>query len=119
MTSIIYSLSLGFILFLIVCYNIEIESILYLQQSSMGSSLQYSVATAGMLKPSTLEPVLKEYESFIVGFSFASFEMKSANLINATKCSYSDKARLNEEELSVYGVTPSVFDATYSEYLEI
>ena len=60
MTSIIYSIALGFIIFLIVTYNLQLKSIQLIQLKSKGAYFRISVnGQYDLIKPETFDTILK------------------------------------------------------------
>jgi len=60
MTSIIYSIALGFIIFLIVTYNLQLKSIQLIQLKSKGAYFRISVnGQYDLIKPETFDAILK------------------------------------------------------------
>ena len=60
MTSIIYSIALGFIIFLIVSYNLQIKVTQLTALQSEGAYLKLNTLTQTLLIPEQLEPVMRE-----------------------------------------------------------
>ena len=57
-TSIIYSLALGFIIFLIVSYNLQLESSILLTIKSKGAKLQLEGSDSNDIYPAQIDPIL-------------------------------------------------------------
>jgi len=75
MTSIIYSLSLGFIIFLLVCYNLQIKNITLLSYQSKGCDVRVESSYPGYLIPFYIEYILDFYQDDVADFGYASFDL--------------------------------------------
>ena len=71
MTSIIFSLALGFIVFLIVSYNLQIKSSTLLNLKLKGSYLILS-NNEDVLSPGIFDPLLKKHKDKIQAFTYIS-----------------------------------------------
>ena len=58
MTSIIFSLAIGFIVFLIVSYNLQIKSSSLINLKKEGSYMVLSTSLEGVLSPVIFDPIL-------------------------------------------------------------
>ena len=109
MTSIIYSLALGFIIFLIVSYNLQLQTAIAVEQKEEGSTIQISTVGLQVLKPGYIENTLKEFYDNIEAFSYLTHEVERWNSNGISSATVSDRARLNEKEMQVVGVSPQIF----------
>ena len=78
MTSIIYSIALGFIIFLIVTYNLQLKSIQLIQLKSKGAYFRISVnGQYDLIRPETFDPILKTHSKNISSFSYVIAPIKN------------------------------------------
>lgn len=78
MTSIIYSIALGFIIFLIVVYNLQLKSIQLMQLKSKGAYFRISVnGQYDLIKPETFDPILQSHYANISSFSYVLAPIKN------------------------------------------
>jgi FtsH-binding integral membrane protein len=61
MTSIIFSLAIGFIVFLIVSYNLQIKSSSLLNLKKQGTYLVLSTSTDNAISPTIFDPIIRRY----------------------------------------------------------
>jgi len=59
MTSIIFSLAIGFIVFLIVSYNLQIKSSTLINLKRQGSYMVLSTSVEGIITPTVFDPILR------------------------------------------------------------
>ena len=78
MTSIIYSIALGFIIFLIVSYNLQLKSIELQQLAEYGTYLRLNTKAYSAIDPEQLDPVLKRNSDIIKGFSYITMDSKAS-----------------------------------------
>lgn len=119
MTSIIFSLALGFIVFLIVSYNLQITSSSLLNLMSRGSYLVLSTNAVGVIDPQMFDPILSRHMDTIKSFSYVASQLSRLPSANIKALQVSDRARINLVNVGVYGVMPSMFDSTVSDFLDI
>lgn len=104
MTSIIYSIALGFIIFLIVSYNLQLKSIQLNQLNRKGAYLWIQSDNNEMINVTQMDPVLKENKDIIKSFTFASFNMGRTKNANISYTSLGDYARINNPNVNIYAV---------------
>ena len=61
MTSIIFSLAIGFIIFLIVSYNLQITQSSLLRLMNRGSYLSLSTTVEGVISPQVFDPIIARH----------------------------------------------------------
>lgn len=76
LTSIIYSLALGFIIFLIVSYNLQIKTTQLTQLKKQGAYFMLESDFVGGIQPSIVEPILKKHEDKIASFTMVTPDVK-------------------------------------------
>ena len=78
MTSIIYSIALGFIIFLIVSYNIQISSTQLIELSNKGAYFQISSwKPYDLLKYEEFDQLLMKNEDVIESFAYVTPDLKN------------------------------------------
>ena len=111
LTSIIYALTLGCIIFLLVTANLEIQSISAMEEMSNADISLISDGNASIDSTITDE-ILKEYESSISDFGYTTAELVTYQ--GGAKVKWSDRANLFPKKVSMYGVQPSkLLDKSY------
>ncbi len=75
MTSIIFSLAIGFIVFLIVSYNLQIKSSSLLNLKKKGTYLVLSTNTDNAISPSIFDPILRKHQDKIAAHSYVTFQL--------------------------------------------
>ncbi len=65
MTSIIFSLAIGFIVFLIVSYNLQIKSSTLINLKRQGSYMVLTTPIEGVITPTVFDPILRRNEDKI------------------------------------------------------
>ena len=117
MTSIIYSISLGFIIFLVVSSTLVLASTQSQSLQEEGAYLQFRANMANMISPRLFDKVLKDHEDIIEDFGFITPRLTNLERANAVKVEITDVSRIKSEEVEVYGVSPSLIDASVSDYM--
>ncbi len=79
--------------------------------------IHLSSKAPGFLTPSTIDPVLKLHKASIKAFSYATFDITRIAQSGVNSASMSDRARIEEVSVGLYGVMPSQFDSTYKQFL--
>ena len=120
MTVAIYAMSIGFLIMIVVAYNLEIYNSLVEQKMEEGSYL-HMVATGGStLKPSQIEPYLREVDHLIKYHSWETFETRQSALeLNTNDAFLSDELTLLNFPMNIHGVTPFFIDSLITEYMSI
>mmetsp|Transcript_5162 Transcript_5162/g.7941 ORF Transcript_5162/g.7941 Transcript_5162/m.7941 type:complete len:177 (+) Transcript_5162:1910-2440(+) len=77
MTSIIYSLALGFIIFLIVSYNLQIKTTQLTALQKEGAYLKLNTMTQTLLTPGQFDPVMRANADLVEGFSYITPDLKN------------------------------------------
>jgi hypothetical protein len=73
MTSIIFSLAIGFIVFLIVSYNLQIKSSSLLNLKKQGTYLVLSTKLDNVISPIIFDPIIKKHQDKIAAHSYVTF----------------------------------------------
>lgn len=76
MTSIIFSLALGFIVFLIVSYNLQIRSSSLINLKRRGAYITLSSANDyTVLNPAIMDPILRRHQDKIKSFAYVTYQL--------------------------------------------
>lgn len=111
MTSLIYSMSLGFIIFLIVSYKLQINSTEIMELGRKGGYLTLSAKDTSLITPLTFDVPMKFNKQLIDSWGYVSYHMHKVPSAMIKETATSDKARIDYDDIDLYGVQPSVFDA--------
>jgi ABC-type antimicrobial peptide transport system permease subunit len=123
-TSILYALSLGFIIFINIAYQIQVSSISEDKKREAGA---YMLASAwGNIDPQTgrvpalyskdLEYVKRTFPEVIEDFTWITKELRDS-YPNAVNLQASNLGRWNFDTQRVYGVSPNFFRTAFSDYV--
>jgi hypothetical protein len=75
-TAIIYSLALGFIIFLIVSYTSQLKWSQLLTLKDAGSVLSVTDKNGNAIKPYYFDPILYEHMDIIEDFAYITYDLK-------------------------------------------
>jgi ABC-type antimicrobial peptide transport system permease subunit len=125
-TTIMYSLSLGFIIFISVAYSIQIATFAYQKQQSSGSLLQ---VRGGGYNPSTrsldsikmkaqFEELTQNYSNIIKQHAWITYELRDV-LYNYPTTKVTNLGRIYDATQRIYGVTPNIFHAAIQGFLHV
>lgn len=127
LTTIIYSLGLGFIIFLHIAQKVQIQTPQlhelrlragYLQVSN-SFDLQYSQVqvdhTEDAMYPRLIEPVLEANQDLIDHFTWIPRELGRLEDLRIKNTFMSDYSRQSSHDVGIYGVQPSLLKATQEE----
>lgn len=117
MTSIIYSISLGFIIFMIVSYTLVLRSTQSETLQREGAFLQFSARHANMISPEFFDPIFQEHRDLIEDFGYITPRLTDLERANAIKVFAGDYSRIHKVEVEAYGVQHSVSGASVSDYM--
>lgn len=118
MTSIIYSIALGFIIFLIVSYQLQLKSTALQKLAGTGVYLQYHSGNQNSIKNEYFDPIFKRNTDIISQFSYIPPDAKNINEAQINKFSSTDKAKIEKISTNVYGVQPNIFEATLPDFIK-
>jgi hypothetical protein len=116
MTSIIYSMSLGFIIFLIVSYKLQISATELRKLQRKGAYLSLTTIDQTLITPDSLDAALRFNEDLIEAHGFITPAMSDLPQALIDSMYAGDYARLNVEEIEVFGIQPSVFNASLDDF---
>ena len=71
------------------------------------------------MSPIIVESALWNHRANIESFAYATFDMIKISSSEIATVTISDRARVNENEVGMYGVSPLVFDATIDQFLKV
>ncbi|CDW87905.1 family protein [Stylonychia lemnae] len=121
LTAIIYSLALGFVIFLVIAYKIQLQTMRLHEMRFRASYIQIQVEqNQPALIPKYIEPVLKNImiTDYIKAFSWIPREINRVKDLKLMTTRIVDHSRRNQFKIGLYGVTPSLFDSCHDELLE-
>lgn len=103
MTSIIFSISIGFIIFLVVIYRLQIQTTKLLRLQDDGAYFQIE-GRRGYMKPELFDPILQLHKENITEFAFITSNLQGDPMYNVKETLGSDKARAISKSIDVHGV---------------
>lgn len=118
MTSLIYSIALGFIIFLIVSYQLQLKSTELQNLANTGVYLQYHSGNQNTIKTEYFDAIFKKNTDIISEFSYIPPDAKNINEAQINRFSSVDKAKIEKIGSNVYGVQPNIFEATLPEFIK-
>ena len=127
-TTIMFALSVGFIIFIMVSYSSTISGFIYQQKSSHGSLMRIEASGETDSKPNTIDKVseLEQYcsvraKDYISGFTWTSATFGS--VVKGTNWGDSPSiwniGRTFGEAQRLYAITPNYYDVAFPEFLII
>ena len=119
MTSLIFSLALGFIIFLIVSYNLQIQNASLMNLQKKGSYLIINSDEFEAVKPEIFDPVIRQHMDKIESFSYVSYDLARTANQEIKSIKASDRARIKSFDIGLYAVTPSIFDSMISDFVKV
>jgi len=75
MTSIIFSLAIGFIVFLIVSYNLQIKSSSLITLKRQGSYMVLDTILEGVITPTIFDPIIRRNQDKIQSHSYITYQL--------------------------------------------
>ena len=118
MTALIYSISLGFIIFLVVSSSLVLTSTQKASLQDSGAYLQFSANYENMISPTTFDRILKENADIIEDFGFITPKLSSILSANVAKVAALDYSRIHSIPVDVFGVQSSVSDASIDDFMQ-
>jgi len=119
LTAIIYSLALGFIIFLIVSYKLQVDSTILMTQKEKGTYFLLNNYKGDAMSPSRIEPIIARNMDKISSFSWVTADIVNFEGNQVKDVYLSDFSRLNKKYTGTYGVTPNVFSSTINTFLDV
>jgi hypothetical protein len=119
MTALIYSISLGFIIFLVVSSSLVLTSTQKEALQESGAYLQFSANFENMISPQAFDGILKEHADIIEDFGFITPKLSSIMSANVVKVAASDYSRIHSIPVDVFGVQPAVSDASINDFMQL
>lgn len=117
MTSIIYSIALGFIIFLIVSARLQMRTIRLQSVQYEGAYLILKTDTPELLKPPQFDAVLRQHSGIIREYAYITAQATNGGA-NFRRTQVADKARISRAEVSVYASQPHVFETLLELYTQ-
>lgn len=102
MTSIIYSIALGFVIFLVVVYNLQIRVTQLQQLQAAGAYFKISMkGTGNYIEPEIFDPILKQFADSIESFSYITTAMNKDQQYDIKNAQASDNSRINSLKIDI------------------
>lgn len=118
--AIIYSLALGFIIFILVSAKLIILQSKLVTLSYQGSYPNLIADNVGpYLMPSRLDPLIKQNLDIIDSFTYITYDILKLKATEISNMIASDNSRINSISANYYGILPSFFNVTGYELLDI
>jgi hypothetical protein len=119
-TILIYALSVGFLIMIIVAYNLEIQNSTAITQLEQGHYLYFRMTNQGSLTPTLLETRLQAVDNLIDVLAYETWGTKEGIDVNGYDNLYaSDHLKLIEMESNMYGVTPFFQQTLMNKYIKM
>ena len=107
MTISIYAMSIGFLIMIVVAYNLQISNSKIQREMKNGSYLQIKSSTSDYISPIDVEPFLENCTSIIDAISWETHDLASPyQNISVSSLISSDELTLIQITSHLYGVTP-------------
>jgi len=118
-TALMYSLSLGFIIFITVSLNQEINNVAYQIQAMRGSLL--TIWNGHGINQQMIENHINEHMSdFIESYAWMTEDLRGFLGRNGYRdVTVSHRGKLYDVDARIIGVSPSIFDATLSQFIKV
>lgn len=123
-TSILYALSLGFIIFINVAYNIQIATLS--EDAKRGAGAYMYVVVGGSIDPTTghtpgfykrdMEYVKNAFPTIVDDYAWVTKEIRNA-YPEAVNLYVTNIGRWNDDVQRVFGVSPNFFRVAFSQYI--
>lgn len=118
MTVAIYAMSIGFLIMIVVSYNLEIINAQALQRLQEGTYLSMDATGTTVFSPYEIEPKLKEIEDLIEYHAYESHNLKYwYENINIKDIFAGDDQSLIQIPIDIYGVSPYHANTHIQEYI--
>ena len=118
LTSMIFSMALAFLIFLMVQYRLITMIVKQNIMQRIGSYPFMSSPNENSFKVAEFDAALKANSHLIQEFNWISFELQRIKKGKADKTIVSDQATLSTYDVAPYGVPPSIFSTTGSYYMQ-
>lgn len=119
-TILIYAMSVGFLIMIVVAYNLEIQNSTAITQLEQGHYLYFRMSTYGSLTADLVEAKLKPVEELIDYLAYETWGTKTGNDIEGyDNMLTSDHLQLIELKTNLYGITPFFEETLMKKYLKI
>jgi hypothetical protein len=118
MTICIYAMSIGFLIMILVSYNLELTNAAATQRLLEGTYLSFDVPRSSVVTPYEIESYLKPVEQYIEYHSYESHQIDNwYTYIGERELFVSDDLALIQLPVSVLAVSPYHTDTLISEYV--
>lgn len=118
MTIAIYAMSIGFLIMIVVAYNLQISNSQIQKEMVNGSFLQVKSTQNDYLMPSEIEPTLESVSNLIDFISWETHDLSSPyQNISVSSLISSDELTLIQISTHLYGVTPFYTKSIKNKYI--
>ena len=119
LTTTIISMALGFIIFMMVSFRLQIENNKNMKLEKRGTLPMLSTADTTALRPDLIEPIFFRNQHVLEDFSFVTFEIVREDQTSIQKALASDTARFKDYQMGVFGVQPRLFETTAASLMDV
>ena len=120
MTAIIFSLAIGFIIFLVVMYRLQMKSVELMKLQKAGAYFRMYDSKRGLHSfPLLMDTVLERHRENITAFGYVTSPFVDDGGYGVSEAKGHDAAKSAEMDLQIAAVTPSVFDALIPDFVDL
>jgi hypothetical protein len=101
MTSIIYSIALGFVIFLVVVYNLQLKVIQLQELQSIGAYFSIESVDFTKITPELFDPILTAHSANIESFAFIATRMNDDAFYAIRDAQCSDNSRIVSDNMYI------------------
>lgn len=119
-TSIMYALSLGFIIFIAVGFSINITDFQYQKMSQMGTRLNLNADNRDALTDPLVRSQLEQFcktEPLIQGYSYVSRSLSEVSHFDSTRLA--SVGNFRHTEIDIHAISPNMFRTTGDKFLVV
>ena len=119
LTTTIISMALGFIIFMMVSFRLQIENNKNMKLEKRGTLPMMSTADTTTLRPDLIEPIFLRNQHVLEDFSFITFEIIREDQASIQKALATDLARSKNYQMGVFGIQPRLFETTATSLIDV
>ena len=114
-TTVMYALSIAFVIFIYVSYDVNVKATLYNEQQAYGAFYKISKGSDSHIFPRTQMEEFASLHPLIEDYTWAIGDLSEFTSISSTKIS--NLGRVFQYSNRVYSISPSFFEASLSQFL--
>ena len=103
-TSLLFSISFGFIIFLVVCYTLVLKSLQIETVKYKGALMHLQADFPNILTPQVFDPILQNLNHLVSEFSYVTPMLSDNTEKHVGQTSVTDYRRMQDQEIEMYGV---------------